>query len=157
MEYGFYHPDRGYWQTIGKPSRAVLATYPEGYQEVPVQPTADHVLNVETLSWEYTPPSPEALLAEWRAGATSPKKDFCIACATTGVLPAEEAVLAAQGGWPATFSDALGSLPAGDQAAAQITWATANNVHRSDPLLIAVQAAKDMADEEVDALFGGAP
>lgn len=41
MEKGFFHPSRGYWQTIGTPSEAILATYPEGTVEVPLQPVRE--------------------------------------------------------------------------------------------------------------------
>ena len=39
MEHGFYHPDRGYWQTTGDPSADILARYPEGTVEVPLRPS----------------------------------------------------------------------------------------------------------------------
>ena len=38
MEKGFYHPDRGYWQTIGNPSADILTNYPEGTIEIPIKP-----------------------------------------------------------------------------------------------------------------------
>ena len=41
-EKGFYHPDRGYWQTMSEPSAEVLASYPEGTIEVPLQPSGEH-------------------------------------------------------------------------------------------------------------------
>jgi hypothetical protein len=41
-ETGFFHPSRGYWQTTGTPSEAVLAGYPEGTVQVPLKPGADH-------------------------------------------------------------------------------------------------------------------
>jgi hypothetical protein len=42
MERGFFHPDRGYWQTLSEPSVEVLATYPEGTVEVPLMPGRGH-------------------------------------------------------------------------------------------------------------------
>ena len=39
---GFYHPDRGYWETISDPSADTLADYPEGTVEVTMQPTPLH-------------------------------------------------------------------------------------------------------------------
>jgi hypothetical protein len=38
MELGFYHPARGYWQTICVPREDVRARYPQGTIEVPVKP-----------------------------------------------------------------------------------------------------------------------
>ena len=42
MEYGFFHPDNGYWQTNEYPAEKYRATYPEGCVEVPLRPSADH-------------------------------------------------------------------------------------------------------------------
>jgi hypothetical protein len=42
MEKGFFHPDRGYWQTLTDPSAEVRATYPDGTIEVPLQPSPLH-------------------------------------------------------------------------------------------------------------------
>lgn len=42
MEHGFFHPDRGYWQTVGEPSAEILATYPDGTISVPIKPGADY-------------------------------------------------------------------------------------------------------------------
>lgn len=38
QEFGFYHPNMGYWQTTGKPSASIMAEYPEGTVEVPLKP-----------------------------------------------------------------------------------------------------------------------
>ena len=35
---GFWHPDRGYWETTGQPKREIWIQYPEGTIEVPVRP-----------------------------------------------------------------------------------------------------------------------
>jgi hypothetical protein len=44
MEKGFFHPDRGYWQTTSEPPQHILDGYPEGTVEVPVKPSANHEL-----------------------------------------------------------------------------------------------------------------
>jgi hypothetical protein len=41
MEHGFYHPERGYWQTNSDVPQYILDTYPEGTVEVPLKPGAD--------------------------------------------------------------------------------------------------------------------
>jgi hypothetical protein len=38
MEKGFFHPDRGYWQTVSEPTAETLATYPSGTVEVSLKP-----------------------------------------------------------------------------------------------------------------------
>jgi hypothetical protein len=42
MEHGFFHPSVGYWQTISTPSAEILAAYPDGTIEVPLQPSNLH-------------------------------------------------------------------------------------------------------------------
>ena len=42
MEQGFYHPDMGYWQTIGEPSADVLSSYPDGTVQIPIKPGAGY-------------------------------------------------------------------------------------------------------------------
>lgn len=45
MEKGFFHPERGYWQTLTDPSAEVRAAYPDGTIEVPLQPSPLHKWN----------------------------------------------------------------------------------------------------------------
>lgn len=71
MEQGFYHPLRGYWQTISQPDADTLASYPEGTVEVPLKPGADYEWDGE--AWMHVPPDPaEALAAERAAMLCSP-------------------------------------------------------------------------------------
>lgn len=42
MEKGFYHPDRGYWQTLSEPTDAIKSQYPDGTIEVPLKPSHLH-------------------------------------------------------------------------------------------------------------------
>jgi hypothetical protein len=42
MEKGFFHPDRGYWQTLTDPSDSIRAEYPDGTVEVELQPSQLH-------------------------------------------------------------------------------------------------------------------
>ena len=44
MEKGFFHPSRGYWQTLNDPSSDYRASYPSGTIEVPLMPSALHKL-----------------------------------------------------------------------------------------------------------------
>ena len=45
MEIGFYHVDRGYWQTSNQPSDELLAAYPQGTTEVPLKPSGLHTFD----------------------------------------------------------------------------------------------------------------
>lgn len=42
MEKGFFHPERGYWQTNSEPSAEIVAMYPEGTIEVPLMPSSSY-------------------------------------------------------------------------------------------------------------------
>lgn len=56
MEYGFYHPDRGYWQTISEPPQHILDSYPHGTQQVPLKPGKYY--EWQNGEWVYNPPNP---------------------------------------------------------------------------------------------------
>jgi hypothetical protein len=43
MEKGFFHPDRGYWQTLSEPTDATKSHYPDGTIEVPLKPSHLHI------------------------------------------------------------------------------------------------------------------
>lgn len=45
MEKGFYHPERGYWQTLCEPSAEIVASYPAGTFEVPLKPSPLHTFD----------------------------------------------------------------------------------------------------------------
>lgn len=42
---GFYHADRGYWETLTDPNEDTLEGYPEGTVEVTMRPTPLHTYN----------------------------------------------------------------------------------------------------------------
>lgn len=65
IEHGFYHPARGYWQTVSQPDAETLAGYPEGTAEVPLKPGADYDWDGE--AWVHVPPDPAEALAADRA------------------------------------------------------------------------------------------
>ncbi|WP_444460320.1 DUF4376 domain-containing protein [Rhodobacter capsulatus] len=74
MEYGFFHPARGYWQTTDVPSPEALAAYPEGTVEVPLRPGADHVWTGE--SWD---PAPLPITRDQALAALKTARDAAIA------------------------------------------------------------------------------
>lgn len=53
MERGFFHPEKGYWQTTGEPPDDIKARYPKGTQEVPLQPSDDH--SFDGTAWVLDP------------------------------------------------------------------------------------------------------
>ncbi len=51
-EYGFYHPDMGYWQTIG--GEPTVDDYQAGTIEVPLKPSENH--SWQNGEWVYVEP-----------------------------------------------------------------------------------------------------
>lgn len=97
-------------------------------------------------------PTDAELRAAWRPGASLSRAEFCIALKRAGVLSAQEAKVAAKGDWPASFAAALAGVTDADEA--EILWAGVGTVERTHPLLIVLQAASGLTDEQIDALFG---
>lgn len=64
MEQGFYHPDRGYWQTITEVSdEQMAALYPEGTVRVPLKPGMDY--EWQDGEWAYIePPAPPVVVPD---------------------------------------------------------------------------------------------
>lgn len=42
MEYGYYHPELGYWQTNSEPSEDTIKSYAEGTKRVALRPSPLH-------------------------------------------------------------------------------------------------------------------
>jgi len=152
MEHGFYHPDRGYWQTNSEPSENTLAGYPNGTVEVPLRPSAEH--DWDGSQWVHNPPSAEGVLTQWRETATASRKDFCIACASAGILTPEGAIEAAKGNWPTGFESSISSLTQEEQLEVKIDWATTPVISRNHPVIALLASQLDMTEEQVDTLFG---
>ena len=55
MEKGFYHPDIGYWQTVGGDPK--IEDYRTGTIEVPLKPSESHYW--QDGEWVYVEPEPE--------------------------------------------------------------------------------------------------
>ncbi|MBD8687065.1 MULTISPECIES: hypothetical protein [unclassified Rhizobium] len=69
QEYGFYHPDRGYWQTTNQPPKDILDSYPEG-TPVPVAMNHATVIDGTFPHWQRVIPRIDA---ERSFGCFSPK------------------------------------------------------------------------------------
>lgn len=57
-EYGFFHPELGYWQSVGGVLDELMAKAPEGTVQVPIKPGADHEWDANSGEWVYAPPEP---------------------------------------------------------------------------------------------------
>jgi len=65
MEHGFYHPDRGYWQTNSDVPQHIRRGYPAGTVDVPVKPSGLHEWN--GTAWAEVVPDPAKQLTAERA------------------------------------------------------------------------------------------
>lgn len=102
---------------------------------------------------ESSEPTEEEVKEYWRKYASLTRAQFCVAIKRAGILPPDEAIEAAKGNWPQTFSDALKGLPV-DEDEAQIVWASVTTIPRNDVVLEAIRVAAGMTEEEVDIMFG---
>lgn len=133
MDCGFYHPEHGYWQTVSEPDVDTLAGYPEGTISVQLKPGADY--EWQDGAWVHVPPDPaEALVAE-RAGMVCSRFQAKAALHLAGLLPSVEAAIAQAD--PVT----------------RIAWAEAVEYRRTSPTILALAAALELSDEQVDDLF----
>jgi|GEM_PF-1705121 len=138
-EHGFFHPSRGYWQTIGTPSPETVAGYPEGTVEVPLKPGADY--EWDGAEWQHNPP-PEPTPEERRA-ALPPitARQLRLTLIRAGISLA-------------TVEAAIEAIP--DEAArdeARVEWEYASHYERLHPLMAQVASALELTDEAVDALW----
>lgn len=97
-------------------------------------------------------------VAAARATMVLPVDEFAAACVEAGHLTDAEAL-----GWikdgtlPAFVEGAIAGLPSPQaQRRARLKILSATEVSRVSPLVAAVQAAKGLSHEQVDAIFGGA-
>ena len=61
MEKGFYHPSRGYWQTVSEPPKHITDTYPVGTVGVPLKPASHYSWDEAEAKW--VAPTAEELAA----------------------------------------------------------------------------------------------
>lgn len=75
MDCGFFHPDRGYWQTNSEPTPSQLAAYPAGTVQVPVKPG-------DGYTWggaQWVAPAPVAPTRSEQVAAIEAQRDATIA------------------------------------------------------------------------------
>ena len=81
MEKGFYHSQRGYWQTTGDVPQRILGGYPEGTIEVPLKPSALH--EWVDGAWVEVLPYPAEVLAAERAAMVCTRQQGKLALGPT--------------------------------------------------------------------------
>ncbi|RBO89319.1 hypothetical protein [Pseudochrobactrum asaccharolyticum] len=137
MDKGFYHPVRGYWQTVG--GSLSLADCPEGTIEVPLKPSINHVL--QNGEWVYvSPPQPTA--EELRA--QMPDK-----------TPREfRDILTDMGVFPHMVATKINEIPFDiERQRALNAWEVSTYISRTDPYVDMIGAMFDKSPAEIDAAW----
>ncbi|MCE8467559.1 hypothetical protein LZ189_00480 [Rhodovulum sulfidophilum] len=147
MEQGFYHPERGYWQTIGTPSAEIIATYPEGTIDVPLRPGPDHAL--VDGAWVPVEQDPAERLAAWRASATLSRLELASALIAAGILTQGEAEDLAAQRMPGALAALVEPLPEDARSAVRLRLVGLAGFARADPIWDAL-----LGPELADAVFG---
>ena len=99
-----------------------------------------------------------AALYAAREATTLDKSTLLIRMAMAGMLPAEDAEIAAGGVIPPTIQAALDALPPEvfppeAQMIARIKWRSDNVISRVNPVIVLAAAALGVTDEQMDAIF----
>lgn len=136
MEHGFFHHERGYWQTNSDVPQWVLDTYPEGTVEVPVKPGPEY--EWDGSEWAHVPPDPAEALAAERAHMVCSRFQAKRALFDAGLLSAVE--------------DAV----KGADVPTQLAWDEATEFRRNSPTIAAIAGALKLTDEQIDDLFRAA-
>lgn len=134
MECGYYHPSRGYWQTLAKPSEEELATYPEGTIEVSIKPGSDY--EWQNGGWVYVEPIPPT---QEEARALMPaisKRQLRLTLVRNGISLLE-------------LDAAIQGM--GDEAV--IEWQDSSEYRRLHPLLNQVAAQLSLTQEQIDTMW----
>lgn len=154
MEIGFYHVERGYWQAVGEPSAALMASFPAGTVEVPLKPGPDY----EWVSgaWVHNPPDPEVVAAARREELSLSFSQLLIGLVELGfITEAEGEAWLSGAALPAEVEALVVSLPVGERFRARARMLRMSVALRTDPLVAALAASREpaMSAEEVDQFF----
>lgn len=100
----------------------------------------------------------QAALYAARAATSLDKSTLLIRMAMAGMLPPEDAEIAAGGVIPPTIQAALDALPPEvfppeAQMIARIKWRSDNVISRANPVIVLAAAALGVTDEQMDAIF----
>ena len=143
MEHGFFHAERGYWQTTDAPPAEILAAYPEGTVEVSIRPSADH--QWQNGAWVYVAPPPQPVVVP----------DMVAKLALVRAM--REVGLDGQPATGASIWDAVKVAISQAGGAVEEDWQLANHIPRNDPTINALAAQLVPTDPPreaiLDALF----
>lgn len=131
MEVGFFHPDRGYWQSSEQPPADILLGYPEGTIQVPLKPGPNYEWT--ELGWvELEPPATPVPVSVTMRQAR-------LALLAQGLLSSVDPLIDA--------------LPSPQKEAARIEWEYASEIRRDSALMAQIGAALSLTSTQIDDLF----
>lgn len=138
-------PDRYYWDGLT-------------FVEYPPRPMSWARWNGTEWFDPRTAADVQAALYAAREATTLDKSTLLIRMAMAGMLPAEDAEIAAGGVIPPTIQAALDALPPEvfppeAQMIARIKWRSDNVISRVNPVIVLAAAALGVTDEQMDAIF----
>jgi hypothetical protein len=145
MEKGFFHPDRGYWQTNSDPAKSVLDTYPEGTFEVPIKPGADYEWDGST--WVHSEPTPEPVPMSMSFA------QLMIGLVAEQWITEEEGRLWLTGTLPPQVVSTINLIPEEQRFAATAKATRPSVVDRMDPLVQRMALVQKRSAAEVDDFF----
>ena len=119
MSKGFFHPERGYWETITNPSEEIVAAYPIGTVETPLRPS--HIHTWGGSAW--VQPTQEAVDADLARSVRSMRDEKLMDMDEIVTHPLRWAALDAdtQAAW-AAYRQALLDVPAQAGFPHNVTW-----------------------------------
>lgn len=122
----------------------------------PPRPSPIHAWDNAVEAWidPRTQADLDAALAARRAATSLPRREFLRRAWKQGVITEAEAIIAAEGGLPASLQPLIDALPADQRTDARIDWAAATIVERTNPLITAFAAMLGRTPAQIDALFG---
>lgn len=129
---------------------------------LPEKPFSEGFIVFDLISESWIDPrTPEDIKAELyaaRVATTLDKSTLLIRMAMAGMLPPEDAEIAAGGVIPPTIQTALDALPPEvfppeAQMIARIKWRSDNVISRVNPVIVLAAAALGVTDEQMDAIF----
>ena len=136
-EFGFFHPERGYFQVVGGQPDA--SDYSEGTIATPLRPSANHVW--QDNSWVHVAPSqptPEELRARM---SPITKRQLRLTLVRNGISLVQ-------------VEQSIAAMPEGlAKQEAEIEWQDASQFNRLHPTLLLVADVLSLTPEQVDAMW----
>lgn len=145
MEKGFFHPDLGYWQTVGAPSAEVLDAYPDGTVEVTLKPGADY--EWDGSAWVHLEPAPEPVPVSISFA------QLVIGLVAERWITEEDGRLWLTGTLPPQVVSTINLIPEEQRFAATAKATRPSVVERMDPLVQRMALVQKRSDAEVDDFF----